>query len=107
MHAWAFKFYPYDLKSCITDKLGQISPEMRIFGPMNFPFALWKNMYLSNRMLSDENRYIMERKYQEKTIGNFLEKPTVLLKRNYIKDTTFSQEKLNAGDAYSKVEAMA
>ena len=39
---------------------------------------------MSNRQLSDENRYIMERKYQEKTIGNFLEKPSVLLKRNYI-----------------------
>lgn len=34
----------------------------------------------------------MERKYQEKTIGNFLEKPTVLLKRNYIRDTSFAKE---------------
>jgi len=44
---------------------------------------------------------------QEKTIGNFLEKPTVLLKRNYIRDTTFNQEKLNAGSAYDRVEVQA
>lgn len=42
---------------------------------------------------------------QEKTIGNFLEKPTVLLKRNYIRDTTFNQETLASGTAYSRVEA--
>jgi hypothetical protein len=47
----------------------------------------------------------MERKMQEKTIGNFLEKPTVLLKRNYIRDTTFNEEKLGAGTAYDKVAA--
>ena len=38
-------------------------------------------------------------------IGNFLEKPTVLLKRNFIRDTTFSQEQLNAGTSYDKVSA--
>ena len=40
---------------------------------------------------------------QEKTIGNFLEKPTVLLKRNYIRDTTFNQEKLNQGQEYDRI----
>ena len=44
---------------------------------------------------------------QDKTIGNFLEKPTVLLKRNYIKDTTFTQEKLNEGSAYERIAAPA
>ena len=42
---------------------------------------------------------------QEKTIGNFLEKPTVLLKRNYIKDTTFNEEKLGGGSAYDRIQA--
>lgn len=55
--------------------------------------------------MSDENRYIMERKMQEKTIGNYLEKPTVLLKRNFIRDTTFTQEQLNAGSKYDRIEA--
>jgi hypothetical protein len=49
----------------------------------------------------------MERKMQEKTIGNFLEKPTVLLKRNYIRDTTFNEEKLAEGSKYDRVEVQA
>ena len=44
---------------------------------------------------------------QEKTIGNFLEKPTVLLKRNYIRDTTFNEEKLAEGSKYDRVEVQA
>lgn len=71
----------------------------------HFEFASWKNFYLSNRQLSDETRYVIERQQQEKTIGNFLEKPTVLLKRNFIRDTTFSQENLNSGQAYSQQTA--
>jgi hypothetical protein len=106
VHAWAFKFFPYDLHSLITERLSSKS-QINQFRSNNFSFAAWKNIYLSNRQLSDENRYIMERKMQEKTIGNFLEKPTVLLKRNYIRDTTFNQEQLNAGSAYDRVEAQS
>ena len=94
IHAWAFKYFPYDLQSAVTDKLGS-KQQISLLSSNLFNFAQWKNIYLSNRQMSDENRYIMERKMQEKTIGNFLEKPTVLLKRNYIRDTTFTQEKLN------------
>jgi hypothetical protein len=78
-----------------------------VFRSTLFNFTQWKNIYLSNRQLSDENRYIMERKMQEKTIGNFLEKPTVLLKRNYIRDTTFNEEKLAEGSKYDRVEVQA
>jgi hypothetical protein len=49
----------------------------------------------------------MERKLQEKTIGNFLEKPTVLLKRNYIRDTSFNEEQLAAGSKYDRFEVQA
>jgi len=47
----------------------------------------------------------MERKTQDKTIGNFLEKPTMLLKRNYLRDTTFSKEHLSSGGEYEKKAA--
>jgi hypothetical protein len=106
IHAWAFKYFPYDLQTAVTDKLGS-KQQLSLFRSTHFDFAEWKNIYLSNRQMSDENRYIMERKMQEKTIGNFLEKPTVLLKRNYIRDTTFSQEKLNAGSAYDRIQAQS
>lgn len=45
--------------------------------------------------MSDENRYVLERKMQQEKIGNFLETPTMLLKRNYIRDTKFTEETLN------------
>jgi hypothetical protein len=106
IHAWAFKFFPYDIQASLTAKLGSQS-HLNLFSSTIFNFASWNNIFLSNRQLSDENRYIMERKMQDKTIGNFLEKPTVLLKRNYIRDTTFTQEKLNLGSAYDRVEVQA
>lgn len=102
VHAWAFKFFPYDLHSALTEKLGQ-QKSVGILSSTLFNFSTWKNIYLSNRQLSDENRYIMERKMQEKTIGNFLEKPTVLLKRNFIRDTTFNEEKLAEGSKYDRI----
>ena len=61
VHAWAFKFYPYDLSATLTDKLSQ-RKSLSLFQSTLFNFAQWKNIYLSNRQLSDENRYIMERK---------------------------------------------
>ena len=102
VHAWAFKFFPYDTYATLTEKFGS-SKGVSTFASTLFNFTQWKNLYLSNRTLSDENRYIMERKMQEKTIGNFLEKPTLLLKRNYIKDTTFNEEKLGGGSAYDRI----
>jgi hypothetical protein len=107
VHAWAFKFFPYDTYAALTEKFGSNGRGVSTFASTLFNFTQWKNLYLSNRTLSDENRYIMERKMQEKTIGNFLEKPTVLLKRNYIRDTTFNEEKLGGGTSYDRVEVQA
>ena len=47
--------------------------------------------YLNNKELSDEHCYIINRQSQEKFIGNFLERPRVLLKWLFNKDTTFNQ----------------
>jgi hypothetical protein len=107
VHAWAFKFFPCDVYGGITNRLGSSNKVSGVFKSTLFNFAQWKNLYLSNRQLSDENRYIMERKLQEKTIGNFLEKPTVLLKRNYIRDTSFNEEQLAAGSNYDRFEVQA
>ena len=63
-----------------------------------FLLSKWRNLYLNNRRMGDENRYIFERQsLQEKPIGLILDKPTVLLKRNFIRDTSFQEEKLNDG----------
>jgi hypothetical protein len=39
------------------------------------------NTYFSNKKLADEQKYVLDRKNQERYIGNTLEKPQVLLKR--------------------------
>ena len=41
------------------------------------------------RVLGDELRYIFDRKHHDRYIGNNLERPRLLLKRNYIRDKTF------------------
>ena len=48
-----------------------------------FPFAMWKNIFMSNRELSDEFRYVFDRKYADRFQGNTLERPRLLLKRTY------------------------
>jgi len=82
VHAWAFKFFPESLEEKITDKLGSSSLKTR--GVNVFVFSYLDNIFLSKSKLIYEKRYVMERKTLEKTIGIFLEKPSVLLKRNYI-----------------------
>jgi hypothetical protein len=62
-----------------------------------FPFAQWKNILLSNRELGDEYRYVFDRKYAERATGNTLERPKLLLKRNFVQATTLNTEKLKQG----------
>lgn len=67
-----------------------------------FPILNQPAMYLDQRTLGDENRYIIERQLQEHPVGIIMEKPTVILKKNYIQDTKFEEEKLSAGTEYKK-----
>jgi CHAT domain-containing protein len=45
--------------------------------------------------LGDEICYVYERKNQKKFVGNTLEKPGILLKRTFVRDTNFDKEDLN------------
>lgn len=66
-----------------------------------FAFAQWKNAYLSNRQLGDEYRYVFERKFLERYLGNTLDRPQLVLKRNKIRETQFDQEVISQGNNYS------
>ena len=46
------------------------------------------NIYLNNKILSDEIQYVLDRKQFEINLGNSLEKPSLLLKPQFIRDTT-------------------
>ena len=100
-HVWAFNFYPYSLEQQLTHQLNHSSKSS--FKTELFAIINQRAMYLDSRSLGDENRYIIERQLQkEHPVGIILEKPTVLLKKNYIQDTKFEEEKLSAGTEYKK-----
>jgi hypothetical protein len=45
----------------------------------------------------------MERQlHKDPPVGIILEKPTVIIKKNYVRDTEFAEEKLAAGTDYKK-----
>ena len=54
------------------------------FSMSKFRFAKWNNLYQSNRELSDEIRYVFDRRKLETQTGNLLERPSLLLKRNFV-----------------------
>ena len=45
------------------------------------------NIYLNDKILSDEMQYILDRKEYEANFGNSLEKPSLLMKPQFIRDT--------------------
>ncbi len=50
-------------------------------------FDDWKNAYLSNRELSKELRYVFDRRQAQRYQGNTLERPKLLMKRQFLKTT--------------------
>lgn len=51
---------------------------------------MWKNIFLSNRELGDEFRYVFDRKYAERQIGSSLDRPKIVLRRNLVGGTTIN-----------------
>lgn len=44
-------------------------------GSSIYHFAMWANFYLSDRVLSDEFRYVFDRNHAERILGNTLDRP--------------------------------
>jgi hypothetical protein len=98
-HVYAFTFIPPDLNS----NFQSIENVNRDYGSMDvFPFAKWKNIFLSNRKLGDEFRYVFDRKFLKRFIGNTLDRPQLLLNRLKLRETQFDQEVVNAGNVYEQ-----
>ena len=56
--------------------------------------GLKKSQFLNNRSLGDEYCYVLDRKNKTRFIGNTLEKPPVLLKKTFVRDTQTNEESL-------------
>lgn len=66
-----------------------------------FEFAKSENTYLSEKNLSDEIKYVLERKRKARYMGNTLDKPSSLLKRHFNKKTSAENEHLDIERDYS------
>ena len=58
------------------------------------------NKYLNNKILSDEMQYVLDRKQYDISLGNSLEKPSLLMKPQFIRDTTTEIKKGKEGESF-------
>ena len=65
-----------------------------------FLFKNQESIFMSNKKVSDEIRYVFERKQLEGKLGNTLERPTLLIKKTFIKETSIDTENLALGDQF-------
>jgi hypothetical protein len=63
------------------------------------------NIYLSDKRLGDESLYVFRRQFEERYIGNMLQKPQLLLKRQKVRDTQFDKEVINKGVGFQNAQA--
>lgn len=95
VHVMLFRFVPPNLDQLTLRLLARDQ-----FAGTEYFFQKWKNFYMSNRELSSEFRYCFDRIYQQSYTGNMLDKPKLLLKRNFIKNTYAQEEVYAEGTKY-------
>jgi hypothetical protein len=61
---------------------------------------------MSNRELSDEFRYVFDRKYAERALGNTLDRPKLLVKRHFVQNTQIDKEHIRGGQEYQQMDMM-
>jgi hypothetical protein len=59
-------------------------------------------MYENENVLGDEIRYVINRKNKKNQLGNTLDRPTLLMKRNFIRATTNQDENLQKETQFRK-----
>jgi hypothetical protein len=105
VHAFAFSYlpstFPTLLQSVKNLKVDETSETFNIITN--------NNVFLSEKNLGDEIKYVLERKRKNTFMGNTLDKPSSLLKRHFVKETNQDQEQLKAekdyGDSMKRASA--
>eukprot|EP01022_Parablepharisma_sp_SALTPOND_P022439 TRINITY_DN455_c0_g4_i1.p1 TRINITY_DN455_c0_g4~~TRINITY_DN455_c0_g4_i1.p1 ORF type:complete len:1362 (-),score=197.70 TRINITY_DN455_c0_g4_i1:4439-8524(-) len=97
VHAFLFRYLPTDLPQ-LTEQLLTKAEKNKD----EFIFQKWRNLYLSNKELSPEFRYCLERRSQKKFMGNTLEKPKLLLRREFVQNTETKQEQFQVETEYQE-----
>ena len=90
VHAFAYSYFPTTFNSIFQSvKQFKVSD-----GTESFQLGQNSNVYLSQKGLSDEIKYVLERKRKNTFMGNTLDKPSSLLKRHFVRETQQDQEQL-------------
>ena len=78
--------------------------ESTYFGVKNkemvFEYKDYKNIYLNKKILSDELQYVLDRKQYKINLGNPLENPSLLLKPQFIRDTSTEIKEGREGEEF-------
>ena len=64
---------------------------------VTFDFAQWKNQYFDGRDMADEILYVLNRKQQGDMMGNLLDTPSLLMRKQFVRNTETVKETLNQG----------
>ena len=59
-------------------------------------------MFESNGTIGDEIKYVFDRQKQEDRLGNTLDRPSLLMGKTFIKDTSTKTETLTQGTKYAQ-----
>lgn len=103
VHILAYKYTPY---LQVYNSLGLAKYFNNCFNSdrKSFTYSKWANLYLNNRLLNEEVKYVLDRKDQERYTGNTLEKPSLLMKRQFIRDTTTEIRDAKSGTIYKDAQ---
>jgi hypothetical protein len=96
VHVLGYHYLPL-LKGLFEEETKQMCPQFRS-RTTNVPF--YQNVFLTNRVLSDEHKYILERQQKKSFIGNTLDKPSLLLHREKVRETKDKEEELQLGTGF-------
>lgn len=98
VHAFAFSYVPSTYASLVQSvksiKVDETSE--------TFNLVANSNVFLSEKSLGDEIKYVLERKRKNTFMGNTLEKPSSLLKRHFVRETNQDQEQLKTEKDYGE-----
>jgi len=84
VHLYAQQFLP-NFADTMRDELeSSVKSNIEL---TNFPFAIWKNMFESNNTIGDEIRYVFDRQKKENKMGNTLDRPTLLMQKQFVQTT--------------------
>ena len=97
VHLLAYNYFPPN----IMEHFENVQKKVRERAPTTqFPFHKWKNIYKSNREVNRENIYITERREGKSRSYLSIDKPKLLLKRVFTRETEdiYSGEEFEGGN---------